>query len=116
MKPFTRRKVQSAHRFAQFLPRNDMANAHAAQVRLIEEGEARREQFAIDDALAESGNDAKTDAARQLAQCFSDAPHIMRIDMLEPVAQDDPVDRPPVGLGPCLARVPDQFGIKAGAG
>src|SRR3546814_6640533 len=85
------------------------------EMRLVEQGEAGREQLAIDDALAQPRNDAKADAARQLVQRLADAAHIVRIDMLEPVAQDDPVDRPPVGLGARLARVPDQFGIKARA-
>src|SRR3546814_20691399 len=48
-------------------------------------------------------------------QRFADAAHIVRIDMLKAVAKDDPVDRPPVGLGARLARVPDQLRIEAGA-
>src|SRR3546814_1032021 len=108
MQPLARRKVQSAHRLAEFLPRDDMADSHAAQMRLVEQGEAGGEKFAIDDAFAEPGDDAETDAARQLGQRLTDAAHIVCIDMLEAVAQDDTVDRPPVALGARLARVPDQ--------
>src|SRR3546814_11360267 len=110
MQPLARRKVQSAHRLAEFLPRDDVAYSHAAQMRLVEQGEAGGEKFAIDDALAEPRDDAKADAARQLGQRLADAAHIVRVDMLEAVAEDDPVDRPPVALRARLARVPDEFG------
>src|SRR6218665_3222762 len=92
-----------------------MADTHPAEMRLVEQGEARREELAINDAFAEPRNDTKTDAARQLGQRLTDAAHIVRVDMLEAIAQDDPVDRPPVGLRARLARVPDEFGIEARA-
>src|SRR3546814_6899704 len=92
-----------------------MPHPHAAEMRLVEQGEAGREQLAIDDAFAEPRDDAKADAPGQLGQRFADAAHIVRIDMLKAVAKDDPVDRPPVGLGARLARVPDQLRIEAGA-
>src|SRR3546814_18790313 len=53
MQPLARRKVQSAHRLAKFLPRDDVADSHAAQMRLVEQGEASREKLAIDYALGE---------------------------------------------------------------
>src|SRR3546814_8590445 len=46
MQPLARRKVQSAHRLAKFLPRDDVADSHAAQMRLVEQGEASREKLA----------------------------------------------------------------------
>src|SRR3546814_6179504 len=82
-------------------------------MRLVEQGEASREKLAIDDALAEPRDDAETDASRQLGQRLADAAHIVRVDVLETVAQDDPVDRPPVALRARLARVPDEFGVEA---
>src|SRR3546814_8792148 len=99
MQPLARRKVQSPHSFAQLLPRHDMPHPHAAEMRLVEQGEAGREQLAIDDAFAEPRDDAKADAPGQLGKRFADAAHIVRIDMLKAVAKDEPVDRPPVGLG-----------------
>src|SRR5690606_13001549 len=108
------RKVQSTHRLAQFLPRDDMTNAHAAEMSLVEQRQAGREKFAINDAFAEPWDDAETDAARQLGQRLANAAQIVRVDMLEPVAKYNPVDRSPVALGARLARVPDQLGIKAG--
>src|SRR5690349_5243615 len=98
MQSFAHRQVESTHRLAEFLPRDDVANPHAAEMRLVEQGEASREKLAIDDALAEPGDDAETDATRQLGQRFTDTAHIVRVDVLEAVAQDDPVDRPSIGL------------------
>src|SRR3546814_7048261 len=83
MQPRARRKVQSPHSFAQLLPRHDMPHPHAAEMRLVEQGEAGREQLAIDDAFAEPRDDAKADAPGPLGQRFADAAHSVRIDMLK---------------------------------
>src|SRR3546814_18701835 len=82
-------------------------------MRLVEQGEASREKLAIDDALAEPRDDAETDASRQLGQRLADAAHILRVDVMATVAQDDPVDRPPVALRARLARVQAAFGVKS---
>src|SRR3546814_15167098 len=98
MQPLARRKVQSAHRLAKFLPRDDVADSHAAQMRLVEQGEASREKLAIDDALAEPRDDAETDASRQLGQRLADAAPLVRVDVMATVAPAETVDRPPVAL------------------
>src|SRR3546814_5151794 len=82
MQPLARRKVQSPHSFAQLLPRHDMPHPHAAEMRLVEQGEAGREQLAIDDAFAEPRDDAKADAPGQLGRSeehTSELQSLMRI-------------------------------------
>src|SRR3546814_11752752 len=49
MQPLARRTFQSAHRLAQFLPRDDVADSQAAKLRLVEQGAASREQLTLDD-------------------------------------------------------------------
>ncbi len=86
-----------------------MAQAHRAEFLGIDHGEAGREQLAIDHAFAQARNDAEADALRQLGQRIRYAAHVARLDMLQAVAQHDPVDLRPIGAGALLARVPDQL-------
>ena len=93
-----------------------MSHADFAQLREVEQGQALGEELAVDDALAEAGDDAEADAAGELVERGADAAEVVRIDMLEAVAENDPVDALAGRLGALGAAVPDQFGIKARAG
>ena len=77
---------------AQFLARGDVADADLAELLQVEQGQALGEQLAVDDALAKARNDAEADAARKLVERRADAAHVARLDMLQAVAQHDPVD------------------------
>src|SRR3546814_18017507 len=85
MQPLARRKVQSPHSFAQLLPRHDMPHPHAAEMRLVEQGEAGREQLARDDAFAEPRYDAKADWPGHMGQRFDAAALRARLHLLRGV-------------------------------
>ncbi len=63
-----------------------------AEVGEIEQGQALGEELAVDDALAKAGDDAEADAAGKLVERGADALEVVRFDVLEAVAQHDPVD------------------------
>src|SRR5687768_1686330 len=93
-----------------------MGNAHLAELLQVQQGQAFRKQLAIDDALAKAGDHAESDALRKLVQSSADTAQVVRFDMLQAVAEHDPVDAPPRRLGPLGAAVPDQLGVEAGLG
>ena len=78
--------------FAQFLPGGDVGDADFAEIGEVEQGQALGEQLAVDDPLAEAGDDPEADPPRQFVERRADAAQIVRIDMLEAVAEHDPVD------------------------
>src|SRR3546814_1004052 len=106
MQPLARRKVQSPHSFAQLLPRHDMPHPHAAEMRLVEQGEAGREPLAIDHAFAEPRAAAKADAPGQLLHRFAAAAPLFLIDLLTSVSQAYPVHLSTVGLRSLLGLFP----------
>src|SRR5205085_4849847 len=93
------RQRESGDRLPELLPRRDMGEADLADRLQIEQGQALGEELAIDDALAEAGNDPEADPARELVHRLADPAHVARLDMLHAVAEDDPVDAGAVGLG-----------------
>jgi hypothetical protein len=95
----SRQDAEAGDHLAQFLPGGDVADADLAQMRQVEQGQSLGEEFAIDDAFAKARNDAETDAPRQFVQRQPDAAHVVRCDVLQAVAQDDPVHRLAGGLG-----------------
>jgi pantoate--beta-alanine ligase len=92
-----------------------MGDPDLAEMGKVEQGQALREKLAVDDALAEAGDDPEADPARQLVQSLADAAHVARLDMLHAVPEHDPVDAGAVGLGALGAAVPDQLGVEARA-
>ena len=79
----------------------------------VEHGQALQEQLAEDHALAEPGRQPEADALRQLVQHLTHLALVVGLEVGEPVAHDDPVDRAAVALGAGLALVPDHLGIDA---
>ena len=77
---------------AQLLPGGDVGDADFAELLEVEQGQALGEQLAVDDALAEARDDPEADAAGELVERGADALQIVRFDVLEAVAQHDPVD------------------------
>ena len=92
--------AEAGDHLAQFLPGGDVGDADFAELLQVEQGQALGEQFAVDHALAEAGDDAEADAPRKLVERRADAPEIVRFDMLEAVPQHDPVDALAGLLGP----------------
>jgi hypothetical protein len=74
------------------------------------------EQLAVDNPLAKARDHPEADPPRELVECRADAAQIVRIDMLEAVAKDHPVDALAGRLRPLGAAVPDQLGVEAGLG
>src|SRR5688572_11303931 len=110
---FGARDAKAGDHLAQLLAGGNVSHADFAQLREVEEGQALGEELAVDDALAEAGDDAEADAAGELVERGADAAEVVRIDMLEAVAEDDPVDALAGDLGALGAAVPDQFGVEA---
>src|SRR3546814_20231403 len=100
MQPLARRKVQSPHSFAQLLPRHDMPHPHAAALRLVEQGEAGREQLALADAFAEPRDAPKAEPPGQLGHRFAHTAPRLRIATLQAVAKDYQRDYTPLRLLP----------------
>src|SRR5688500_11242972 len=86
------RQAEAGDHLAQLLAGGDVAEADVADQGEVEQGQALGEELAIDDPLAEPGNDPETDPPRKLVERRADAPHVARLDMLEAVAQQHPVD------------------------
>src|SRR6476661_1162266 len=63
---------QAGDHFPELLARGDMGEADLADRLQVEQGQTLGEELAIDDALAEPGNDAETDAARQFVHRLAD--------------------------------------------
>ena len=92
-----------------------MAKCHGAKIARIDHGEAIGEQFAINHPLAKAGDDAKANALGQLIKRIRHTAHVARLDMLQTVAQNHPVDGRSIRLGAGFARIPDKLCIKAWA-
>src|SRR3546814_5101583 len=86
---------------------------HVAEILRIEHRQPLGKQFAVDHALAQPRNDAKTDTLGELPQRLRHASHVARLDMLEAVPEHDPIDRRAVRFRAHLARLPDQLRIEA---
>ena len=87
------RERQIGDHFAQLLAGGDVSQCPTSPICCeVEQGQALGEQLAVDDALAEAGDDAEADAAGQLVERGADAAQVVRLDMLEAVPQHDPVD------------------------
>ena len=69
-----------------------MAEADFAELLQVEQGQALGKQFAVDDALAEAGDDPEADPPRQFVERRADAAEVVRFDVLQAVAEHDPVD------------------------
>src|SRR6185369_5170779 len=104
---------EASDHLAQFLASSDVRDADLAELLQVEQRQALGEQLAIDDALAEAGDHAKADALRKLVHRGADALQIVRFDVLQAVAEHDPVDALADLLGALGAAVPDQLGIEA---
>jgi len=82
--------------------------------RQVGDGQAEREQLAIDDPVAQTGADAESHPLGQRRQPFVDALAVTGLDAGQAVAQHDPVQRLALaGQGAGLARLPDGLGIDA---
>jgi hypothetical protein len=79
--------AEAGDHFAQFLAGGDVAEADISELLQVEKSKAGGEELAIDDALAKTRNNAKSDAAGELVERIADAAHILRLDMLEAVAE-----------------------------
>src|SRR6478672_3322258 len=62
---------QAGDHLPELLARGDMGEADLADRLQVEQGQALGEELAIDDALAEAGDDPEADAARQLVHRFA---------------------------------------------
>ena len=109
------RQVEVGDQLAQFLPRHEVAGAELSELALVEEGQARRKEFAEDDALAQALRDAEADALRKLGQRLVDALLVARLDPLDAVAHHDPVDLAAFLDRSGLARLEDQLGVEGEA-
>src|SRR5690554_7862174 len=83
---------------------------------LVEQGEARGEQLAVDHALRKATSDAEAHSLGKFGQCPVKPRLVLGLDMARAVADHDPVhlapallDRGTAPLDPCL---PDQFCIE----
>src|SRR3954463_16745700 len=110
------RNAKPRNHLPEFLAGGDVADANVAELLEVDQGQALGEQLAIDHALAEARDDPEADAARKLVHRGSDALQIVRLDMLQPVPEHDPVDALAALLGALGPAVPDQLGIKARLG
>src|SRR5437764_3136093 len=93
-----------------------MTEADLAELLEVEKRQALGKQLAIDDALAQTGDDSEADATSQFVHCRADALQIVRFDVLQAVSQHHPVDALAALLGALGAAVPDQLGIEAWLG
>src|SRR5436305_706645 len=67
------RDAEARDHLAQFLAGGDVTEADLAQLLQVEQGQALREQFAVDDALAKARDDPEADALRKLVHRRADA-------------------------------------------
>ena len=91
-----------------------MAYRKTTQMLFIKKRQSTREEFSIDDPLAQPGHGAKANPLGQFGKRGPHTAHIMRIKMLKAVAQHDPIHRRAIGAGAFLAQIPDELCIKAG--
>ena len=70
---FLARNAKTCDHFAQFLARGDMAEAGVGDLLQVEQGQALGEELAVDDALAEAGDDPEPDATGKLVERCTDA-------------------------------------------
>lgn len=68
-----------------------MAGAQFAQMAFVEQGKARREQFAIDHTFGQAAGNAEADALGQFGQRLIDAALVARFGIAGAVAHDDPI-------------------------
>src|SRR5258708_6249014 len=108
--------AKAGDHLAQLLARGDVGDSNFAELLQVEHSQSLGEELAVDDALAEAGNDAEADPTRELVERGTDALQIMRFDVLETVPQYDPIDTLAGHLGALGAAVPDQFGVEARLG
>lgn len=112
-------KVQRCDQRSDLEPRCHVAHRRQAQRRVgpaeIKEGEAHREQLAVNHPVAEAAREAEAYSGRKLLKSFSHRALVVRACCRKPVAHDDPVDiaRDPRHR-PALARVPHHFRIETG--
>src|SRR6476659_2253263 len=90
-----------------------MRDSHLAELLEVEEGEALREQLAVDDALAEARADPEHNAAGKLIERCAHALNTVLIVVLEAVPENYPVYALAGLRRPRGAAVPDQLGIEA---
>src|SRR5690349_4592078 len=83
---------EARNHLAKLLPRSDVADADVVDLLHVEQGEALREELTVDHALAQARNYAESHAACELVERSANALEIVRFDMLETVAEHDPVD------------------------
>src|SRR3569623_3555462 len=107
---FLPRNGEAGDHLAQFLAGGDVADPDFAKLPEVEKGQALGKQLAVNDALAEARINPETDAARELVESGADALQIVRLNVLQAVAKDDPVDAFPGRFRAGRAAVPDQLG------
>src|SRR4051812_4806624 len=110
------RNAKPRNHLPEFLAGGDVADADVAELLEVDQGQALGEQFAVDHALAEAGDDPEADPARKLVHRRADAFEVVRFDVLKPVAKHDPVNTLAGLLGALGAAVPNQLGIEARLG
>ena len=93
-----------------------MACAEFAEVALVEQGQARGEQFAVDHAFGQALRDAEADALGQFGERAFEALLVAGFDMAGAVADHHPVHLATAilnrGLRTLEAGFPDQFGVE----
>src|SRR5438270_1362016 len=103
---------EAGDRLPQLLAGGDVADCDVAGLLEIEERQSFGEQLAIDNALAEAGDNPEPHAPRKLVHCRADTFQIVRFDMLQAVSEDHPIDTLAGRLRALSTAVPDQLGIE----
>src|SRR6478752_4188388 len=87
-----RRNPEPGDHLAKLLTGGDVGDADFAELVEVEQRQALGEELAVDDALAEPGDDAEADAASEFVERGADATKVVRLDVLQAVPQHHPVD------------------------